>query len=827
MLRLGPDVRYTFRQLGTSPTFTAIAILTIALGIGVNTAIFSVMNAILLRYLPVPNSQQLVYFHLKNQPLSTSQSGYDDTSLSLPVFEAMRARHDVFTDVIGFAPLVLFGKVAVRFGAEPEEAYGEMVSGNFFSGLGVQSIIGRGFTMQDEMGHAPLVVLSYDWWSGRFAGDPNILGQTLFIKGVAFTIVGVAPSGFHDADPGHATTDFWVPLQTRPELNPWGNPPSDGTLYGSPNWLCLLMVGRLRLGISPRQAAAQLTPAFQRALANASPIDPKEPKPQLVFSDVRGMGNLREEYQHPLHFLMSMVVLVLFIASANIAMLLIARNANRQREFALRRALGANAPVLFFQLLLESSVLVAAGAALGWLFAGSATQALTAWSGLDIIAVPDHQVLLFTLGISMVVALVFGLAPMRAAAGVPLTLALRSATATSNTDRNRLWGRKLVMALQIALCVVLLFVASLLYRTLRNMESRDLGMRSAGLLVFGISPQSNIHTDADAIRFHTGLLDKMRSLPGVESATVMQIRIGSGSSNNDGVLVDGRNPLHNKPFAPMRTNLVGSAFLRTLGIPLHLGRDIESSDTATSPKVAVINQMFADRYLRGVNPIGHQISHFNRGSSYTIVGVAQNSRYTKVGETDYPIVYFPFTQVPGISEMQYELRTSGDPQKLALEAAKLVHKVDSNLPLQKPITQQAQFAQTITQERLLANLSVFFGGLAAFLVAVGLYGTISYSVSRRTMEIGVRMALGAQRREVLWMVLRESTFLAIIGLAAGLSLSIAVARTLRSMLYGLTPSDPVALALALTGIIIVTLIASLLPARRAASLDPMRALHME
>jgi predicted permease len=826
MLRLGQDVRYTLRQLAASPAFTVVSILTIALGVGANTAIFSVMNTILLRFLPVPNPQQLVYFHLKNQPLSTSQSGYDDTSLSLPVFEAMRTRHDVFTDVIGFAPLA-FQKLAVRFGAEPEEAYGEMVSGNFFSGLGVQPIIGRGFTLQDETGHAPLAVLSYEWWNHRFAGNSHILGQTLFIKGVAFTIIGIAPPGFHDPDPGHTTADFWVPLQSRPELNPWGTPPSNGTLYGSPNWLCLLMVGRLRPGVSPQQATVRLTPAFQRALADASPVNPKEPKPQLVFSDVRGVGNLREEYEHPLHFLMSMVALVLLIASANIAMLLLARNANRQREFALRRALGANARVLFIQLLLESSILVIAGSALGWLFATSATQALMAWSGLDIVIVPDYQVLLFTLGISAAVALVFGLAPMRAVTGIPVTLALKSAAATSNTDHNRWWGRKLVVASQISLCMVLLFAASLLYRTLRNIESRDLGMRTAGLLVFGVSSQSNVHTDADAIRFHINLLDQMRSLPGVESATVMQIRIGSGGSNNDGVLVDGRNPLPNKPFAPMRTNLVGSAFLHTLGIPLHLGRDIESSDTATSLRVAVINQTFADRYLPGVNPIGHQISYFNRGSSYTIVGVAQNSRYTKVGETDRPIVYFPFTQVPGVSEMQYELRTSGDPKRLALEAAKLVHKVDPNLPLEKPITQQAQFAQTISQERLVANLSVFFGGLAAFLVAIGLYGTISYSISRRTMEIGVRMALGARRRQVLWMVLRESIWLAATGLAVGIPLSLAMARTLRSMLYGLTPGDPLALFLAFAGITTVTLGASLLPARRAASLDPMCALRME
>jgi predicted permease len=820
-------LRYALRQLSKSPVFTVVSILTIALGIGANTAIFSVMNAVLLHFLPVPNPQELVYFHLKNQPLSTSQTGYGDMSMSLPVFEAMRNRQDVFTEVIGFAPLA-FEKVAVRIGRDPEETLGEMVSGNFFSGLQVQPIVGRGFTLNDELTHAPIAVINYAWWRGRFAGDKDILGRTIYVKGVPFTIVGVAPPGFNGVDPTHTFTDFWIPLQERPELNAWGMPATDHTLYGSPNWLALDMLGRLRPGVSPEQAQAQLTPAFQGALANASPVNPHEQKPLLVLSGVRGVEYLRDDYERPLRFLMSMVALVLLIACANVVMLLLARNTSKLPEFCLRQALGATRRALLLQMLRESALLVAAGAALGWLFAGSATQALAAWSGVDILIEPDRRVLFFTAGVSAVVAIVFGLAPMGLVTRLPLNLALRSTGGTTGTGQNRLWGRKLVVALQISLCMVLLCSAGLLYRTLRNLESSDLGMRTAGLLVFGISPQSNIRTDADAIRFHTALLERMRALPGVDSATIMQVRIGSGGSDNDGVLVDGRNPTPDGPFPAVRINLVGSAFLRTLGIPLRLGRDMQDSDTANSPKVAIVNQTFVDRYLPGTDPLGHHIAVMGDPKvQYTIVGVAGNSRYTEVRETDRPMVYAPFAQPQGVLEMQYELHTTGDPRMLLREAAKVVHEIDPNLPLQKPTTQQAQFEETVSQERLVANLSVFFGGMAAFLVAIGLYGTISYAINRRTMEIGVRMALGAQRRQVLRMVLLESFSVAAVGLAVGIPVSLAIARTLRSMLYGLSSSDPLTIFVAFAGITIVTLAAAFFPAHRAASIDPMRALRME
>jgi predicted permease len=824
---LAQGLRHTFRQLAKSPVFTAVCILTIALGIGANTAIFSVMNAVVLRSLPAANPQQLVYFHLRNQPLSTSQTGFGDMSMSMPLYEAMRTRQDAFQEVIAFAPLA-FDKVAVRIGAQPEEVLGEMVSGNFFTGLGVQPVLGRGFTPEDESTHAPVAVLNYAWWKGRFAGDKNVLGKTIYVKGVPITVVGVGRPGFNGVDPIHSSMDFWIPLQNRPELNAWGTPPTDHTLYGSPNWLALDMLGRLQPGVSAEQAAAQLTPAFQNALASASPVDPREQKPLLLLSSIRGIEDLRDDYEHPLRFLMSMVALVLLIACANVVMLMLARNVGRLPEFCLRQALGASGRALFAQLFRESVVLVAAGAVLGSWFANAATQALTAWSGVDILIQPDRRVLLFTAGIAAAVAIAFGLAPMPFLSRLPLNLALRSSGGAASVGRTRFWGRKLVVALQISLCMVLLCAGGALYRTLRNLKASDLGMRTAGLLVFGVTPQSNIHSDSDAVRFHTALLERMRALPGVDSVTITQVRIGSRGSDNDGVLVDGRNPLPDRPFAGVRVNFVGSAFLRTLGIPLRLGRDTQDSDTANSPKVVIVNQTFADRYLPRTDPLGHHVAEAGDPKvEYTIVGVAGNSRYAEVRETDRPMAYVPFAQSQGVLGMQYELHTTGDPKMLIRGTARVVHDADPNLPLEKPMTQEDQFEESISRERLTANLSVFFAGLAGFLVAIGLYGTISYGVSRRTMEIGVRIALGAQRREVLRMFLLESLSVAGLGLALGIPASLAVARTLRSMVYGLSPSDPLTILLALAGIATVTLAAAIFPARRAASIDPMRALRME
>lgn len=816
------DLRYSIRQLAKAPGFTIVAVVTIALGIGANTAVFSIMNAVLLRLLPVPNPQELVLFHLQNQPQSMSQSGYSDQSLSLPVFEAMRRRHDIFTEVVAFAPLS-FGKVPVRFGSEAEEARGDVVSGNFFSGLGETPYLGRLLTMQDEADNAPVGVISYRWWRGKFNGAPDMLGRTLYVKGVPISIVGVAPPGFGGTDPGQPEMDFWIPLQKNPVLGPFGS----GHHYESPNFLSLILLGRLKPGVSPERANAAITPLFQRTLAEASPVSPNDRKPELMFSSVRGVETMRDDYQKPLRVLMTMVGVVLLIASANVAMLLLLRNTAKRREFALRRALGASARVLFSQLISESLLLVTAGCILAWFFAGQVTEMLVRWSGLDFPIALDRQVLLFTIAVSTAVALVFGLVPMRAVSSLPLAETLKASAATANTGRGRFFGRKLVVVAQIGLCTVLLFVGQLLFATLRNLQSSDLGMRTAGILVFGVTPQPDVQSGAEAVRFHLKILNSLRALPGVDHATVSTERLGSGVSSNDGVLVDGRNPLPREPFAPMRVNAVGSEFLRTLGIPLHLGRDFSEANILSSNRTAIVSQTFADRYLPHTNPLGHQIAFGRPQETYTIVGVSGDSRYTGITEEDRPAAYVPFSQAGGISALQYEIHTVGEPKSLLKASSKIVHGFDRNLPLEDPITLPEQFDHSISRERLIARLSIAFAGLAMFLVVIGLYGTVSYMVNRRTIEIGLRLALGASHREVLGMVLRESILLALVGIGIGLPIAFAVARTLRSLLFGLSPADPSAWVAALTGIAFVTLAAALLPALRAASIEPMHALRSE
>jgi macrolide transport system ATP-binding/permease protein len=381
-----------------------------------------------------------------------------------------------------------------------------------------------------------------------------------------------------------------------------------------------MMIGRLKPGVSPETASAAATPLFRRILAEASPVSPNERKPELMFSSVRGIETMRDDYQKPLRVLMTMVGVVLLIASANVAMLLLLRNAAKRREFALRRALGASARVLFGQLISESLPLVTAGCLLAWLFASQATEMLVRWSGLDFPIALDRHVLLFTIAVSTAVALVFGLVPMRAISSLPLAEALKASAAASNTGRGRFFSRKLVVVVQISLCTVLLFVGQLLFGTLRNLQSSDLGMRTAGIVVFGVTPRPSVHSGAEAVRFHLKILNGLRALPGVDHATVSTERLGSGVSSNDGVLVDGRNPLRGQPFAPMRVNAVGSEFLRTLGIPLHLGRDFSEADILSSDRAAIVSQTFADRYLPHTNPLGHQIAFGRPQETYTYRG---------------------------------------------------------------------------------------------------------------------------------------------------------------------------------------------------------------
>jgi predicted permease len=815
------DLRYAVRQLRKAPVFAAATVLTLALGIGATTAIFSAMNAVLLRLLPVSNPNELYYLHIPDgQPYGAHSTGDSETSFSLPVFQTLRNQRQAFSEIIAFAPLGA-GKVATRFGdGAPEQSLGEMVSGNFFSGLGVPPAAGRLLAMTDENQNSAAVVLSYDYWTRRFARNPGVLGQTFAIKGIPFTVAGVAAQGFQGLQPGEST-DWWIPLQRRPELDPWGNP-LNHTLYGSPDWWCLRLLARVAPGVTIQQAIAKATPAFQaEAYTRLGTPDPAHPRIKLSAVPAKGIQGLGDNYGQPIRVLMALVTLVLVIACSNVAMLIVARNAARQRDFSVRMALGAGRATLLRQLLVESGLLVIAGASFGWLFALSATRALAAWFQLEMSLAPDRLVLLFTSLVSILAAVIFALVPMRSATNAPVAGGLRTSAQTSQRNRR---GGNLALAVQVALCFTLLTAAGLLLRTLLNYERTNLGMQADELLVFGITPQ-NLSGDDARFRFYRTLLDRMSVLPGVESATFVTNRLGSGWSNNEEPTVDGIK--YSFERVPLRSNNVGPDFLHVLGIPLLEGRDIRATDTKTSLRVVVVNETFVKKLLPNTDPIGHRLGDAEDGV-FTIVGVAKDSKYRSVDEAPRAMAYYPYMQSAAARPtMQIVLRTAGNPLALLSTVEQAVHQIDPNLPLEKPMTQAAVFENSFSQQRVFSRLAMFFALLAALLVGIGLYGTLSYRISRRSVEIGVRMALGARRTQVLYQVMREVLGIAAAGALAGIPIAFIAGRFMNSMLYQLAPYDALSMAGALAGIVAISLASSAAPARRAASLDPVQALRSE
>ena len=819
------DVRFAFRSLRQSPGFTITAILTLALGMGANTAVFSVMNAVLLRSLPVDHPERLVFLETSDAPQGTGTIDTHET-FSYSVYDALRSQNRGLSPVMAYVPLS-GSKVAVRYGAQPEEAEGEMVSGTFFSGLGVDLPLGRGFSPQDETNHAPLAVLSYNYWTRRFVRDPDVLGKTLFVNGVPMTIVGISAEGFEGVEGGRST-DFWIPLQNRPELNAWGNPPNNGKIYTTdPTWWCLRIIARLAPGVSRDRAVAQLQPVFQQAAFVGLGMRMEDEKPPVLsFADAKNFYGSDDMYAKPLHILMSMVCLVLLIALTNVVMLLMARNATRQREFSLRLALGAGRGALLRLLLMESLLLVTAGGALAWAFAVAATRVLGQWAQIESSLAPDRTVLLFTLGALAFSGLLFALAPMRVAFAGKAELALRTSAATSNADAGKSRTGRVLVTLQLAMCVVLLVGGSLLIRTMRNLENTPLGMKVDGLVVFGVNP--TIPSVPEGRVFYVNLINKLRILPGVESVTIMNERLGSWWSNNSAMLVDHRLPdVPNGGSNAVRWNLAGPDFFSTLGVPVLSGRDFADSDTASSPFVGIINEEFAKRFLPNVNPLGHTFGPDNGIATMTIVGVVKDHKFRSIDETPIPMAWYMYAQIPVIGSMNVEMRVHGNPLAILPATRKVVQQMDPNLPLINPITQRAQFDTTISQQILFARLAGCFGILAILLVATGLYGTLAYRVSMRTAEIGVRMAVGAQRGQVVWMILRESLLLTSAGVVIGVPLAMLVGHALAASLYGVKPLDALSYVLAVVGVSVVALVASAVPAGRAASVNPLTALRTD
>jgi predicted permease len=821
------DLRYGMRQLIKTPVFTVVCVLTLALGVGANTAVFSVMHAVLEKMLPVKDASQVFYVHTTGWPDGASQTGDQATSFAYPFYQALHGLSGV-QDVMTFIPMSNSGKAPVRVGTVPEEAAGDMVSGNYFSGLGVGTELGRGFVAKDEQDHAQVTVISEKFWATHYERSANVIGKALYIKSIPFTIVGVAKKGFEGTE-GALPLDFWIPLQSRPEFNAWGAPAETGMYLTEPRlWMMRLMV-RTAPGVSRDQAQAQMQALFERAayigIAQKKSGDETY---QLSLHEAKQFDGDDGSFAKELKVLMTMVGLVLLIAMSNVVMLLMARNANRQREFGVRFALGAGRREIARQLLTESMLLVAMGGVVAWVFALGATRALGAWARIESNLQPDMEVLGLTLGVLVLLAIVFGLAPLRAAMSNASQSSLRSSATASQTSSQKVRAGNAVIMTQIAMCVVLLVGAGLLLKTLRNLLHTPMGQRPEGLVVFGIRPQ-RVHTKEEGVAFFTALQQRLRAIPGVESVSMAGNRPGSGwSSNQGGLLLDGHNANGLEPGqVTYRQNTVAADYFRTMGVTILDGRDFSDADTASAPPVAIVNETFAKKYAGSQHVVGHFLSGSAKDTPVRIVGLVQDHKYTGITEEARPMLWTVYTQQRATNQLNVEMRVPGDPMAILPAVRRVIAQIDPDMPLLEPMTQVAVFERSISQQILFARLAGCFGVLAVVLIATGLYGTLAYRVSRRSAEIGVRIALGAQRSQVVWMVLRGSLLLCAGGVLVGVPLAMLAGRGLESLLYGMTALDAASYLLAIAGVIVVALFASAVPAGRAASVDPLRALRAE
>ena len=823
--KLVRNIRFGTRSLWQAPGFTWIAVAMIALGVGANTAVFSVMSAVVLRLLPVHNSHQLVFLRTTGVP-GGSNLIEEYSAFSWPVYQILRTRRDVFSDVIAFAPPSI-DKINARIGNEPFEAEADMVSSNFFSGLQVDMALGRGFNSRDESNGAQVIVLSHKFWTRRFSRDPGVIGKTIFVKGMPFSVVGVAARGFEGTEAG-SSLDFWIPLLDRAELNVFGASPEEAKLYQhNPTWWCLRLIARLAPGMTRDQALSRVQTAFQQA-AYVGVNSPRkgEPLPVLSFEDAKNFRGFEDDYGRPLRMLMILVVFVLLIAITNVVLLLVTRNASRQREFCLRMALGAGPAQLFSQLLCEAVLLVSVAGILAWAFAEGATRLLAYWAQIESSLTPDRVVLLFTLGLLSLAAIVFALAPFRFAVGKNSASALRTFATTSRSDISTTRLGKTIVTLQVSLCVVLLVSSGLLFRTLQNVENISLGIDTDGLLVFSLNPH-HLHSHADTVRFYQLLLDKLRAMPLVKSAGIILNRPGATVSSAWTAKVDGKIPDVPLTLQPgsllgnLESNEVGPQIFRTLGVPVLQGREFSDADSADAPKVAIVNQTFVNSFLPGQNPLGHHVD------DSMIIGVVADHKYTRMDEWPRPMAWWSYAQGSSAGEVNIELRIRGDAMSMLPTIRKVVSQANPDLPLINPILQRDQFDETISNKLLFARLAEFFGVLAILLVATGLYGTLAFQVNRRTGEIGVRMAMGALRGQILWLILRANLMLTAIGVCMGLPLAVLASKALSSSLYGVRPLDARSYLFAVGVLCVVAIVSSVVPASRAARVDPVRALRTE
>jgi predicted permease len=828
------DIRYAFRTFRKSPVFVAVAVLSLALGIGANTAIFTLIDQVLLRLLPVKDPQQLVLLWGRGNHYGSNNG---PNKLSYPMYQDFRAKNQVFSGVFcrNDAPL------SVNYEGKTEFVSGEMVSGNYFSVLGVGAALGRVFDDSDDAspGGEPYAVLSYRYWMGRFAGDKNIIGKKLVLNGFPMTVVGVSQQGFDGMDPTQSP-QIRVPIVMKAQLDSLG-------FYDlkSRRGRWVNTYGRMKPGVTMEQAKASLQPLMHQMLemeVQDQAFSRAAPETKQAFLRMyldllpasKGRSNLRDQFSNSLLVLMAIVGVVLLIACANVANLLIARATARQKEIAVRLALGASRGQIVGQLVIESMMLAAAGGLAGLLLAVWIDETLVSFlpsvtNTLTISATPDWRVLSFTIGISLLTGLLFGLIPALQATRPDLAPTLKDEVGAI-TSTASIGLRKALVVAQVTLSLLLLIGAGLFIRSLKNLKDLDPGFKTSNLMAFAIDPPLNGYKPARSREIMRQIYDNLNTLPGVEAASMAMMPVMEGDEWDESATVDSFKAKPGEGLDP-HMNFITPGYFKSMNVPILQGRDFRPSDQGKdAPKVCMINEKFAKKYFPEGRAVGHRIGMGNDPGTKTdieVVGVFGDMKYEGVRD-EIPIeMVRPYEQMGFTLGMWVYIRTARDPEQMFSAARRAVQQVDATLPVVDMKTLEKQVDNSLVTDRLVAMLSSAFGVLATLLASIGLYGVMAYTVARRTREIGIRMALGAATGKVVWLVMKEVLVLVAIGIVLGLGASWGLTRYVQKELFGIQPNDLTTIVLATIGIACVALASGYVPARRATQVDPIRALRWE
>jgi predicted permease len=828
------DLRYAARTFRKSPVFVAVAVLSLAFGIGANTAIFTLIDQVLLRLLPVKDPQQLVFLSGEGAHFGSNNGRY---KLSFPMYEDFRDHNQVFSGMF-----CRWGtQMSVNSDGRTERVDGELVSGTYFPVLGVGAAIGRVFTADDDAAPsgAPYAVLSYRYWVSRYAASRDVVGKKIIVNGYPLTIVGVSQDGFDGTNPGESP-QIRVPVMMKAEMDPVGSTFQYNFKSRRGRWVNAY--GRLRPGVTIEQAKAALEPYFHQLLEME--VQQKEfsgAAPEVRASFLRmwiqvhpaskGDSDLRRKFSSALVVLMTIVGFVLLIACANVANLLLARATSRQKEIAVRLALGASRGRIVSQLLIESLTLALAGGAAGLLLAVWIDSALVAFlpqgdAPLTISTTPDWRILAFTLAVSIATGVIFGLIPALQSTRPELAGTLKDQVG-SIAGGTSVGLRKALVVAQVTLSLLLLIGAGLFIRSLRNLKDLDPGFETSNLIEFAVDPTLNGYKPERSLDFYRQLQDNLDAIAGVESASFCLIPVLRGDEWDNSVEVEG---YEHKPTETPDPHMqfVTPDFFKTMHIRLAAGRDFRMTDRRGAPMVAIVNEKFVRRYFPDGIALGRHIGMgMNQKLDVEIVGVARDTKYESMRQEVPEEVYQPIHQVSFVIGVEAYVRTTRSPEQTFSAVRQAVNRLDANLPVSGMKTLEKQQEDSLITERLVASLSSCFGLLATLLAAIGLYGVMAYMVAQRTREIGVRMALGAGQGNVLWLVMKEVLALVGIGIAIGLPAAFALARLAKAQLYAIEPSDPLTITLATVGIAIAAIASGYIPARRATMVDPMRALRWE